>query len=230
MVFYKIDSAGDVVDYVASVLSSRLSRGERVLWLLSGGSAIAVEVEVAKKLNSIDNLSNLSVSLIDERYGPLGHPDSNWQQLADSGFELPGAQIRPVLAGKDIQATAADYQTFLKDKLAASDFSFGLAGLGADGHTLGIKPGSPALETQNLIVAYDWEDYRRLTATARVIEKLDEIVVYALGREKLPQLKKLQKTLPAAEQPAQLLKLCPKLIIFNDQVGEKFLKLKQEIT
>lgn len=221
MTFYKTASSDDVVGYIARELSSRLAQAQRVFWLLSGGSAISIEVEVAKKLNSVENLSRLSVSLIDERYGPLGHADSNWQQLAEAGFKLPGARALPVLAGKSIEATTADYQSFLKENLAASDFSFGLAGLGADGHTLGIKPHSPALETEELAVAYDWEDYRRITATARVIEKLHEVVVYAMGPEKRPQLLGLQASLPADEQPAQLLKLCSKLIIFNDQIGEK---------
>ena len=38
--------------------------------------------------------------LTDERYGPVGHPDSNWSQLLQKGFDLPQAKLVPVLTGR----------------------------------------------------------------------------------------------------------------------------------
>src|SRR5450830_1401642 len=63
----------------AKTLIDHLSKGERILWLLSGGSSIPIAIIASQSLQNID-LSNLFVSLTDERYGPIGHKDENWQQ------------------------------------------------------------------------------------------------------------------------------------------------------
>lgn len=217
MQFYKIASDETVSDYLSDTITGHLAAGNKVLWLLSGGSAIKVEVTAARALRSGADFSRLTLSLFDERYGPPGHAESNWQQLADAGLELAGANLRPVLVGKDMAATAEDFAGFIDEALTQSDFSIGLAGIGPDGHTLGIKPGSPAVAARQPAIAYDWQDYRRLTTTASVISRLDEIVVYALGSEKLAQLEKLREDINPDTQPAQLLKLCPNLKIFSDQ-------------
>ena len=71
MRFIKTVSKQSVADYVASRLSHHLRRGERVLWLISGGSVVKVAVDVASHLHR-ENLDRLTVSLTDERPGPFG--------------------------------------------------------------------------------------------------------------------------------------------------------------
>ena len=61
-------------------LIKALSEGKSVLWLVSGGSNIKASVQIIDSI-SMDLRTNLSVMLADERYGPLGHTDSNWEQL-----------------------------------------------------------------------------------------------------------------------------------------------------
>ena len=57
-----------------------------------------MEVLVAKKIK--EKLSdNLVVALVDERYGPVGHPDSNWFKLEIAGFKIKGAKMIPILIG-----------------------------------------------------------------------------------------------------------------------------------
>jgi 6-phosphogluconolactonase/glucosamine-6-phosphate isomerase/deaminase len=75
-----------IADLTAHLITE-LRAGKRVLWLLSGGSNIRAIVEV---MDSIDDslTPNLSLLLADERFGPVGHHDSNWQQLLDAGFGL----------------------------------------------------------------------------------------------------------------------------------------------
>jgi 6-phosphogluconolactonase/glucosamine-6-phosphate isomerase/deaminase len=219
MKFYKINSPETVINYIAKAIADHLGKGEKVLWLLSGGSAIKLECEIASRLAGGD-VSKLNVTLIDERFGLVGHSDSNWKQLELSAFSLPGAKLYPVLTGKDMEQTARDYAKTFQVLADEADYVLGQAGLGPDGHILGIKPGSPALGSDKLVEAYDWDDYRRITLTARAMEMMDEIVVYAAGAEKREQLLKLQIDIPADEQPAQLLKQHPKAIIFSDQVGD----------
>lgn len=220
--FYKITGPETVVNYLASQLSRRLANGQKVLWLLSGGSFITIEVAVAARLRGLAELANLTISLVDERWGPPGHPDSNWRQLMDKGFELEGATLAPVLGGQGLSQTGRQFQKDLSASLQRADFKFALIGMGSDGHVLGVKPDSLAVTSDQLVEAYSWSDYQRVTTTAELMGHLDEAVVYAVGEEKRPQLEKLSSDLSIAEQPAQMLKLCSKVIIFNDQIGDEF--------
>ena len=70
-----IQSVSEAARLVADNLNERLVHGPG-LWLLSGGSCVAVAVEAAKLVRA-DLADRLTVSLIDERFGAVGHSDSN---------------------------------------------------------------------------------------------------------------------------------------------------------
>jgi 6-phosphogluconolactonase/glucosamine-6-phosphate isomerase/deaminase len=217
--FIKIIDDLPVVDYLAQVLQQHLEAGEKVLWLLSGGSAITVEVAVARRLAAAPNLRNLTVSLTDERYGEVGHPDSNWMQLINGGLVIAEADLVPVLHGQYRPATAKAFEEFLSDQFTAADYSIAVLGIGPDGHTSGIKPHSTAVTSQDLVCAYDGDDYSRITTTSKALARLDEIVVYAVGPAKHQQLEHLEHDLPVDEQPAQILKQLKQVTMFNDLKG-----------
>jgi 6-phosphogluconolactonase len=208
------------VAHLASLLSKKLRDGQKVLWLVSGGSAIGVEVAVAQKLAGHD-LSKLTVMLADERFGPVGHADSNWQQLHDAGFSLDGATLLPVLTGASMDVTVEQFATNLTKQFAAADYRLALLGLGPDGHTAGILPGTPSTSAPGWATAYHTAQFDRITMTAGAITKLDEVVMYAMGETKRVPLEDLHKNLLLDEQPAQAIKAVAKVTIFNDQLGEK---------
>lgn len=214
-----ISSTEPVATYIAKVLTKHLEQGQRVLWLLSGGSAIDVAVRVSKQLKGID-LQHLTVTLADERFGPVGHADSNWLQLQNAGFLLPGAQVIPVLRGLELAPTAAAFGAVLERVFRNADYRLALLGIGPDGHTAGILPGSVAVTATGMATSYVTEQFTRVTTTMGAIGQLDEAVVYAMGEAKRPALEALQQERPLAEQPAQVLKTVPKITIFNDQLGE----------
>lgn len=220
MLFYKIGSDDAVVEFITEALESRLAKGQSVLWLIPGGSAVAVAAAVAKRLSG-KPLGKLTVTLTDERYGPVGHPDSNWLQLEKAGFALNSANLRPVLTGKDMAATVDDFDKFLGEALGSADYRLGFFGIGTDGHTSGILPHSPAVDSPGLAIGYDSDPYRRITTTPAALARLDEAVAYALGQPKWPVLDQLETDLPLSDQPAQVLKRIPKLTIFNDHKGEE---------
>jgi 6-phosphogluconolactonase/glucosamine-6-phosphate isomerase/deaminase len=217
--FINDNSPGAVVGYLAGLINKKLADGQKVLWLVAGGSAIKVAAAVSKQLQAPAN--GLTIALSDERYGPVGHADSNWLQLNDSGFAVKGATMLPVLCGKSLAQTAIDYNNMLNTHLKSDDYSLALAGIGPDGHIFGIKPGSPSVNSKEGVVAYEWDDYVRITPTLNIIKELDEVVVYAMGEEKWPQLEALSEELDTKQQPAQLLKQLKKVIIFNDYKGDK---------
>lgn len=201
---------------MSKIISGQLKNNQKVLWLVPGGSAMKVTVKVARRLSK-KHLENLTVTLTDEKYGPVGHPDSNWLQLKEAGFYLPGATLLPVLDGSDLATTVARYNNVITDAFELGDFRIGLFGAGADGHIAGIKPRSPAIDSEEMVSGYEWDDYTRITITPEAMLKLDEAVVYMIGQDKHPIIKQLaEQDLPVEQQPAQILKKIKKATIYND--------------
>lgn len=220
MVFKKVASIDPVAAFVAGLLLQSLEADNRTLWLVPGGSAIAVTVAVSKLLEGQD-LHNLYVTLTDERYGPVGHPDSNWRQMEEAGVRLPGARMIPILDGQDQATATAAFDRTLQALLPGVEYRIGLFGMGADGHTAGILPGSPAVDSPAFAAGYDAGLFRRITITPKTIALLDAAVVYGIGHEKAAAFDALETTQPLAVQPAQALKTVPHLTICNDRKGEE---------
>lgn len=218
--FKKVSEPKPVIDFVTNRIKQRLDDGEKVLWLVTGGSSMPIVVAICRQLEDID-LSNLTVTLSDERYGPLGHSDSNWAQLKDLGFYLPGANLQPILTDKSLPQTVRDYTQFLKKSFEESDYKIGFIGVGPDSHIAGIKPRSPATTDKNMAVGYKWDDYIRITMTFPAIELLDCAVTYLVGESKQAAIGALAKNAPLGEVPSQILKRLKEAIIFNDRIGGK---------
>lgn len=210
----------DGIAWLAEHLRTKLDAGS-VLWLLSGGSAIDIAVAVAAQLATHPDRNRLTVSLVDERFGEPGHADSNWQQLLERGFSIPGATLVPILQGEDLTTTAETFAATFARLRHETDHTIGLFGMGTDGHTAGILPYSSAVEATGLIYAYDWPPYQRITLTTQAIRELHEGVLYAAGSDKWPQLQRLfELTLPIPEQPVQILKSLPNFTVLTDYKGE----------
>lgn len=209
-----------IADHLSQVILEKLNDKRRVLWLISGGSAIPVAVEAAARLKG-HRLEGLTVSLVDERYGSEGHADSNWQQLIQAGFRLESATLVPVLSGQSLQETTDSFDRFLTAQVDAGVYILALLGIGLDGHTAGILPRSSAATAAGFVHAYEGGGYQRITTTFPFIERLDEAVVYAIGDTKRTALDDLERDTDPKLHPAQILKLISKITIFNDYKGEE---------
>lgn len=203
-------------NFLAKTLAPKLTAGQKVLWLLSGGSSLDIAIATERLLAGL-NLSNLSISLTDERYGPIGHPDENWQMLLESGLSSPGANLYRPLNGTQRAQAAEAFNAWLEAELQATDYKIGIFGMGPDGHTAGIKPHSPAVWSPNLVADFVADDFERITITPAAIKKLDAAVVQISGQNKVEQLNNLLDCdLTLDNQPAQILKAIPNLTIFSD--------------
>jgi 6-phosphogluconolactonase/glucosamine-6-phosphate isomerase/deaminase len=206
----------DEAKFVAEIITRELDLGKKVLFFITGGSSVAVGVKVAEIIKG-KSLENLTVMMTDERYGPLGHPDSNWYQHTQKGFELPRAKIIPILTGGDIETTTKQFNDNLRDEFEKAEYKIGLFGVGKDGHTAGNLPGSIAVTSLDLASHYDTPTFSRITMTPLAIEKLDEAVVWMQGEEKWGVVKDLvENNIEIIKQPAQILKKIPLLTIFTD--------------
>ena len=207
--------AGEVADFVATSILKQLESGKVVLFFVTGGSSILVGIKVAEILKN-HQCENLTIILTDERYGPLGHKDSNWQQLLDGGFVFPQAKLIPVLSGDGQKSTTEKFNQNLIQEFERAEYKIGLFGIGSDGHIAGILPDSDAVTMQDLACGYETPSFIRITITPKAIEKLDEAVVFMQRESKWSVLEDLEKDIEITKQPAQILKKVPSLTIFTD--------------
>jgi 6-phosphogluconolactonase/glucosamine-6-phosphate isomerase/deaminase len=164
--------------------------------------------------------NKLTIMLSDERYGNVGHAGSNAQQLLAAGFNPKGAVFLPVLIDKPLEETVEKYNRLISQWLEQSQIIIGQLGIGADGHTVGILPYSPATAVKEAFVTnYPADDYSRITITFPALRRISTAYVFAYGNSKQFTLKLLkEKDLPLEEQPAQILKAIPITYIYNDEL------------
>lgn len=215
MNYVHVSDTEPVIAYVANAIQTHLDAGEKVLWILSGGSGGKVCAETSKRLTG--DLTNLITTLSDERYVPMGDPDENWQQLIDYGFSVPNATTYRPIQGKDRATTAHNLGDWIHTQATRADYRIGVFGIGADGHTAGIKPNTSAVTATGWATDFTGDDFERITITFDVIKQLDEVVIQAMGADKATVLDTLMhKDLPVESQPAQILKSVAKNTLFTD--------------
>ncbi len=218
MILEHVTGPKEAAAYLAKHIETQLYLGKQVLWFVPGGSGIAVAVAAARALAASPvPLSALTVTLTDERYGPVGHSDSNFATLTKAGFTLTGATMLPVLTGESQVETVRTFTKTLEGALAVSTERVGLFGIGADGHTAGILPRSSAAVSDELVATYSAGVFKRITITPKVIKMLNETISYALGESKWQTIAALLATgATIASQPAQALKQVPRAVLFSD--------------
>lgn len=123
----------------------------------------------------------------DERCVPRDHPDSNFR-LAREAFLVPAGipqeRVHPVRTDLPPLEAASDYEALLRRK-APGGLTTALLGLGADGHTASLFPGSLALDDRAWTAATTAPDGgARVTLTPAYFERCGRLVLAAHGEEK----------------------------------------------
>ena len=204
-----------------STIISHLQTDKKVLWMVPGGSNIPLSVAVMQAIPT-ELTKNLTVTLTDERYGSIDHPDSNWFQLYQAGWPQSEAVQIPVLyEDLSLPETTERFSDQLGQLLGDNEFIVGQYGMGSDGHIAGVLPHSPAVQATSHAASYETESYTRITSTLKTIAACNVAFLFAFGNEKRTALTNLQSDLPLIEQPAQVLKQIPECFIYNDQIGEE---------
>lgn len=132
----------------------------------------------------------------DERHVPPDDPNSNFRMASESLFSLapvPAEHIFRVPAEiPDADTAAQSYEQTLRqffnlEEDALPRFDIILLGLGPDGHTASLFPGTAALHEDERLVAANWVEKLktwRITLTYPVINNAAEILFLVAGAEK----------------------------------------------
>jgi 6-phosphogluconolactonase/glucosamine-6-phosphate isomerase/deaminase len=211
------------VSALQSKLITELKKDINVLWIISGGSNTAVTVSIMDELPA-DLTARLTIIPVDERYGPIGHENSNIQQLLDGGFVAGQARLISVLQPDlSLQATADAFNLIVQAEFAKAQVIIGQLGIGPDGHIAGILPDSPATAVNDkFVTAYLSDPYQRITMTFQALEKITVDYSIAYGAAKKTALQQLHNSeLPLSKQPSQILRKLAEVYIYNDQIGDQ---------
>ena len=150
----------------------------------------------------------------DERHVPPDHPDSNYRMANEamlSKVPIPAANVFRIPAEmKDADAAASTYELTLRSFFGLRPdefprFDLLLLGLGPDGHTASLFPGTFALAENKKLVVANWvEKFKtyRLTVTFPVLNHAAYVLFLASGADKAGILREVLEN-PRADLPSQ---------------------------
>ena len=150
----------------------------------------------------------------DERWVPLTDERSNFKMAHDTLLNqvpVPEEQIFPMWGKQKPEVFARQYQERLRKYLDKenSRFDLILLGMGDDGHTASLFPGTAVLEEKvRWVEAYYLEpqDMYRITLTAPIINQARQIIFLTFGEKKAPALSEvLEGERNPEKYPAQLI-------------------------
>ncbi|MEI9953713.1 MAG: 6-phosphogluconolactonase [Pseudomonadota bacterium] len=179
---------------IAGALKKAIAADSAASLALAGGNTPRAAYEALAKIPGID-WSKVSVYFGDERAVPPTHPDSNFAMAQAALFDrvvLPAANIHRIIAeDPDQDAAARAYEAVLPARI-----SIMVLGIGEDGHTASLFPGSPALNERTrrvLPVIGSKPPPQRLTVTPPVIESAALCIMLATGAGKAEPVRRALK-------------------------------------
>jgi 6-phosphogluconolactonase len=173
-----------VVDHVPQAFSELVVDVQPRSIALSGG-------DLARRCYELLDVADVfwgevDVYFGDERWVPVSDPDSN-EGMARFAF-LDTVRPRAIHsmrhAGDTIEEAAANYDAAIRE---APPIELNHLGLGPDGHTASLFPGTAALAVRDRLVVPNGDDehpHPRLTFTYPAIERSPLVVVTVEGEEK----------------------------------------------
>lgn len=213
----------DTVREIANRINEALSKHVTVLWLTSGGSNVRLQTDIMDLLRSEigDRLTDLTILPVDERFGLSGHADSNHRSMKEAGFDPGAARWLDVLEeNTDFDTTIKMYNQSVSRELE-SNYVVATLGLGADGHTAGILPSSPAIDSKDLVCGYQ-ANYQRMTLTPLALREISVAFVIVSDESKKPVVDKLRSAKETAENmPAMALYDLVDCTVVNTKGGDE---------
>ena len=213
--------------FVALATAAITERGRFAVALSGGETPRGMHAELARapSLDQVD-WSRVHVFWSDERCVPPDRPGSNFRMARETLLDhvpLPRHNIHRIRGEVEAERAAAKYERELREFFAGSSertasgdggeppcFDLILLGMGEDGHTASLFPGTPALrERRRWVMAHYVEklDAWRITLTLPVINAAADVLFLVSGAKKAETLRRVlvDPAPPDADQlPARL--------------------------
>lgn len=199
--------------FVEAAEDAITSTGQFAVALSGGSTPRSLYEELATPaFSSRIDWRNVHILFSDERCVPADHADSNFHMgctLLLDHVEIPFENLHRMRGEIEPAAAADDYERLLRRDFAKG-LDLVLLGLGEDGHTASLFPGSAALSaTGRLCVAnhVPAKGTWRLTLTAPYINDAFEVILLVAGLDKRPIV---QRVLEEGDETAPVSLIAPK--------------------
>ncbi len=189
-----------IAQSLAGNIKTTVAGGNPFFLVLSGGrTPRALYRLLATKYRDEIPWAEVHLFWADERYVPPDDPRSNYRLVRETLLDriaIPGKNVHPMPTDfSDPEDAARAYEKILANFFSPPwpHFHLVLLGLGADGHTASLFPGSPALEEKErwvVGVRGPAEPPLRLTLTLPVLIHSKQIYFLVAGAEKAPALRR----------------------------------------
>lgn len=196
--------ADQLAEAAADLVAGAVNQGEDHFSLgLAGGST---PIDTYRRLRDRKvRWSTVEAWMSDERWVPLDHPDCNGHQAARELLDHVGARFHrprwaPWLTAAD---SAAHFEATLRSLHPGGRADLVLLGMGDDGHTASLFPGTRALEApahrwfvDNYVPQHETE---RLTSTYAFLRAAHQLVFLVAGANKAKALRAVLEPGPGEE-------------------------------
>ncbi|HWF59839.1 MAG TPA: 6-phosphogluconolactonase [Nitrospira sp.] len=215
--------AQDAAAFIHSVSEQVIKSHGRFIIALSGGSTpkTLYQVLATPEWKVRLDWSRIFFLFGDERCVPPDHPESNFKMAYTSLFQPLNIHLDHISRMKgeyeDSTAAAREYEESIRrvtnDPSKVPLIDLVLLGLGDDGHTASLFPGTAALQEQNKIVTVGHAPIgikSRLTLTLRVLNHAAVVLFLVTGSGKAEMARRVIESESEADRSLPAAKISPK--------------------
>lgn len=177
-----------------------ISRTGRFMVALAGGSTPKTTYKLLSTPEFLPLINWYRVYIFwgDERCVPPNHPDSNYRMTKEAlldNIPIPPGNIHRIKGELEPKIAATDYENQLKSAFGDHpQFDLVLLGMGEDGHTASLFPGTAAIhEKERWVLGHFVEklDSWRITLTPVILNQARNINFLVSGESKAETLKQV---------------------------------------
>lgn len=245
-----LTNAGEIaqaaaVEFVSQALESVEKKGFFTFVLSGGSTPRGLYLLLSSKSKSVScprvPWNKMHFFWGDERHVPPDHTDSNYRMAYETLLSkvavLPNNVHRIKAENPNAGKAAEDYERELREFFMLEPkqlpcFDMVLLGMGADGHTASLFPGTWVIYEEQLLVAAPWIERlntHRITLTPPAINNANLIIFLVSGKEKARALRGvLQGDYQPELFPAQIIRpIKGRLLWLVDQSAACLLEMKE---
>jgi 6-phosphogluconolactonase len=206
--------ATEAAQRIVRIAQGAMSDRDEFSIMLSGGSTpkMLYELLATNEFASQFDWPKVQIYFGDERCVPPDHADSNYRMAREamlSKVPIPGDNVYRIRGEIDPNAAATEYGQLLKEHFQDGGPDVILLGMGDDGHTASLFPGTDALkESKHRCVANYVDKFKawRITTTAPFINRGKYVLVLVCGASKTGRIQEVLEGPPEPDRlPIQLI-------------------------
>ncbi|ASZ11041.1 6-phosphogluconolactonase [Chitinophaga pendula] len=204
--------------WISNYILETLQDQDRFTFVLSGGSTPKALYKLLAKepYNNIIPWERIHFFWGDERAVPFEDERNNAKMAFDTLLDIvnvPKENIHVMRTDTTPEASAEEYTSILRQYFhneEETSFDLVLLGMGDDGHTLSLFPGTAVVKEHHAWVKAFFlqaQDMYRITLTAPIVNRAACVVFMATGSNKALTLKNvIEGVFNAEEYPSQLIR------------------------